>query len=354
MNEQQLAEILQTRANADDELYSPLKLESFTLEPPSEQNEHPGHADARLVLEADARALTLLAEFNAKGTPKSVRNWAAHSNAGASDSSTTRAIVVPYLSDGVVEQLQRFRVSGLDLNGNYYIRTPDFVAIRLDQKNDYPRSRNIRNVYAGKSSLVGRFLLREDKSYEQVQGIHDRIQYLAGMISLSTVSKALTGLAEDLIVDKQRGHIRLLQPRKLLRRLEREYELPSIESAWHFKLPDDREAQEEILGDMIGGIPHWVWSGASSAEFYTAAPPASVRTAYTRNQPDLNEEFSELLDERFYNCVVQQTRDDLVYFAPDGFWANEVETYLQLSQGDKREREIAENVRENILGRFQE
>jgi hypothetical protein len=57
-------------------------------------------------------------------------------------------------------------------------------------------------------------------------------------------------------------------------------------------------------------------------------------------------------DNRFYNCMLHESRDDFVYIGHDGHWASDVQTYLDLTQGDKREREIAQDPQEEILGRF--
>lgn len=41
--------------------------------------------------------------------------------------------------------------------------------------------------------------------------------------------------------------------------------------------------------------------------------------------------------------------DDFIYFDHRGPWASPVETYLALSQLDKREREIAQSIQQNVI-----
>jgi hypothetical protein len=60
--------------------------------------------------------------------------------------------------------------------------------------------------------------------------------------------------------------------------------------------------------------------------------------------PDLKE------TSRFPNIELLETDEDFVYFdVRDKLAASPVQTYLELMQGDKREQETAEQLRETIL-----
>ena len=60
--------------------------------------------------------------------------------------------------------------------------------------------------------------------------------------------------------------------------------------------------------------------------------------------PDLEE------TSRFANIELLETDENFVYFdARDDLVASPVQTYLELMQGDKRERETAEQLRKTIL-----
>jgi hypothetical protein len=76
-------------------------------------------------------------------------------------------------------------------------------------------------------SLAARvFLLRP--RYQAVGEIRDEILSRGGKLALSTVSKVLARMEEDLIVSRDKGGIRLVQPQKLLDVLVRQYEPPKI------------------------------------------------------------------------------------------------------------------------------
>jgi hypothetical protein len=64
--------------------------------------------------------------------------------------------------------------------------------------------------------------------YQAVGEIRDEILSWGGRLALSTVSKVLARMEEDLIVSRDMGGIRLVQPKKLLDALVRQYEPPRI------------------------------------------------------------------------------------------------------------------------------
>ncbi len=259
-------------------------------------------------------------------------------------------LALPYLSSSVADLFEETGLSGLDLNGNYILQTEDFVAIRLDQENQYKESGGIKNVFRGTSSLVCRYLLHEPGPHETVTQIHEGIKDLDGRASLSTVSKVLSTLEEELIIEKG-NRIRLLQPEKLLRNLREEYRRPEPTESVRLDLPKDRRKRKETLIKLLDGAL-WVWDGKTSAERYATTTPSQEDTAYTRELPLDQEQLATFRDERFYNCVLHESPDDILYFGHDGHWASDVQTYLDLMQGDKREQEIAIDIEDRILNRF--
>lgn len=259
-------------------------------------------------------------------------------------------IIVPYISDALGELLMENDISALDLNGNYLILAPEVLAIRLDRPNQYTESREIKKVYSYKSSVVGRFLLRGPDYSGRVGEIHDQITTLGGDISLSTVSKVLSGLSEDLIVEKSRSKgVKLLQPKRLLDNLRSEYREPRVGQTLRIKLPDDEQERRGLL-DRLDDL--WMWTGESSAERYSAAAMTRSRSFFTRDRA-MARKLAEFEDERFYNCIAMQTDDGFVYFDRDEQWASDVETCLALSQLDKRARETADQIAQRILRRFE-
>jgi hypothetical protein len=255
-------------------------------------------------------------------------------------------LAVPYLSKTLYQELEERRISGIDLNGNYCVLTDDLLALRLDRENRYPESRDISGIYSRNSSIVGRLFLVENRSFERVGEIHEEIKSRGGDISLSTVSKVLSGLADDLMIEKQRGNIRVLQPEALLDRLRDGYVEPRLMRTVRLKLP---ALSIEAVSRCFG--PSWVWSGSASATEYAITTRQQQPVVYTKSIDD--DRATEFRDERFFNCVARQTRDSFVFFdARDQHVASPIEAYLVLSRGGKRDREVAEEIRERLLQPF--
>ena len=162
-------------------------------------------------------------------------------------------VLFPYLSEERLEELEREGVSGLDLCGNGVVIVPgEWLVRRTGKPNLYPQSFPIKNVFRGTSSLVARVFLRRP-TYGGVGEIQEEIERLGGTVTLSTVSKVLARLEEELIVGRlsresrgnwvksgpvaiegegarvhPSGEIRLLQAEKLLQRLVENYRPPEV------------------------------------------------------------------------------------------------------------------------------
>jgi hypothetical protein len=79
-----------------------------------------------------------------------------------------------------------------------------------------------------------------------------------------------------------------------------------------------------------------------------------VRYAYTRPLESIPDRLKARENRRFYNCIVQETDTDFVFFGQQDHQADDVQSYLELTnlRGDSRASALAEEYRENILTRF--
>jgi hypothetical protein len=240
----------------------------------------------------------------------------------------------------------------LDLNGNYYIATDNFIAVRLDKKNHYKESNYIKDIYSRNSSIVGRFLLGGNITYPKVSDIYSGIKNLDGKITLSTVSKVLTALQEQLIISKENGEIRLLQPAKLLSNLKTGYRLPVVAKILRVNLPPTKQEAKDILDKYF--FNNWTWSGESSVEFYAATTPTNQFTVYCRNIGIPQDFIVKYVDVRFYNytfCIIPASEEYLLFDSKENT-VSKIQTYLELSQLDKREKEIAKEIEKDIVDEF--
>ena len=314
-------------------------------------------AEATIEARWEGQTVRFMAEIKALATPKSLRQAVAEARCAASPPEAYPMVVVPYLSSGKIEELAAAGVSGLDLCGNGVLVVPGrMLVLRSDQPNRFPQSTTLKNVYRGKNSLVARSFLIQPE-FSQVKGILELLTQRGGNVALSTVSKALKRLEEDLVVSRQGGGIRLLQAERLLDKLADNYDPPNITERYCGKcdLSDSRiiQALASVASDQGGQV---VMSGSASAEKYATMAREPLMSLYTSLPPgELLERSGLAVEEtgRFATLEILQTADARMFFDPrvqDGVRvASPVQAYLELANGDKRQKDAAEQVRRGIL-----
>jgi hypothetical protein len=321
----------------------------------------PSQIDALLEASWKDRSWQFATELMRLATPKILRDATAAIAATAKANRLNPMIVVPYLSTENVTFLEQRGVSGVDLGGNGVVVVPgELLVVRTGNPNRFPRSVSIRNVYAGDSSLVARAFLAKP-AYTTVGEIGKTIVELGGNITLSTVSKVLKALENDLIVSRDKGSIGLLQGDKLLDLLAANYRPPRVRERVVGRIEmGERELQKALVSAARKNTSKLVMAGAASASQYAVLAREPVVTAYCSSPPD---EFLPSLSasvrrtDRFPNLELIQTTDARVYFDTitrgEVPYASPVQAYLELASGDKRQRETAEQVRRFLLGRLQ-
>jgi len=341
------------RLTSRTDLYSPLEIRAVKPRPSTADRGF----DARITLSWGGHIVPFVVKVKARTAPKLVSEavWRLKSCAG--DRKWNLLLVVPFLSKTIVEILEREGMSGLDLNGNYLIHTPEMVAIRLDRRNEFTESQPIKKIFSGGSSLVGRLFLSGPRRFGSVNEVYSSIRELGGSLSLSAVSKVLAGLENELIIEKGRDGISLLQPGKLLQSLEDGYRPPKVTATMKLKLPGTGlSAIQELAKSMPAA--QWVLSGESSAQRHAVTTTAETFIVYATDlePPGLISSLARFEDERFFNVTMKSISDTFPCFdtrTGEGVpWASPVQCYLELSQLGKREREIAATVREAILSKL--
>jgi hypothetical protein len=300
-------------------------------------------------------------ECKAASTPKIIRNALNQLKLTKLPVGFYPLLVVPFLSESQLQELEREKISGIDLSGNGIVIVPGRLSIfRSGQKNRFPSSAPIKNIYRKNSSMVGRMFLSISE-FNSVQKLCDEInkrnplvaQWDRTPMSLATVSKALKTLESDLIIDRARS-IRLLQPEKLLEKLMDNYSKTTITDRVQLKVTGDRTV---ILDNLFmqmcqAGIPVCV-TGLSSVSQYAVMQRGEMISVYCPRIATVLDRVSGNRTDRFPNLELIETPDEPVYFDPfetAGIrWASPVQTYLELMMGDKRDRETAEQVMSYIV-----
>ena len=274
-------------------------------------------------------------------------------------------LVMPFFSDLQLQELEREGISGIDLCGNGVVIVPGmFSVFRNGAKNRFSSSAPIKNIYRKNSSMVGRVFLALPR-YGAVQEICSEINRRNMLVnrwnrrpmSLSTVSKSLKTLEDDLIVERK-DTIRLVQPDKLLEKLSENYVSPKISERVRLKVPGESGTLWELLQKQSQDLNlPLVATGTSSVTQYAVMQRGDVLSFYCPRLEMLLDRLPGSQSDRFPNLELIETEDETVYFDTreegNSWWASPVQVYLELMAGDKRDRETAEQVKSFILKNLQ-
>lgn len=313
--------------------------------------------DAMAEIAWDGIAFTFAVEARVPFNPKAIVDAAQRVILAAKELKVNPLVVTPYLSDQQLRTLESKQVSGIDLCGNCVIVVPERLLIyRTGKPNVYPSGNPIRNVYRGTSSLIARtFLLRPE--YETTQQLLDEVATRGGTATLPTVSKVCSSLEDDLIIErKTQGRttrLSLLQPDKLLSCLVENYEAPAVQKQVTGKSELDEKAFEKLaLQWSRDNQERFVRTGTSSSDRYATIAREPIRRYYCTDVSGIIDRLGNDWREtdRFPTIELLETGDPTVYFdARDTTEASPIQVYLELSAGDKRERETAEQIQLLLL-----
>ena len=323
----------------------------------------------------DDDGATFAIECRRLGTPKEFAGAVLQIQSWNLPKGTYPMLLLPFLKPEQLDELDRLGISGVDLCGNGVITIPGRLKVyRTGQPNRFKSTATIKNVYRGKTSLVAR-IFAEQNSFPSVQSLREAIinrdllaeAGLSKPIGLSTVSKALKTLEQDLIVTRENdGTIGLLQRDLLLDKLQRNDE--PLEGQQPVKLKvktDDLRAWLSFYTKASGQLA--VVNGLSSTSQYAVMQRAEIYRLYTPDPATVanrmtgrseasdvppNENPAEETD-RFENVVLIKSKRPVDYFDVRSGerlpWASPLQTWLELMRGDKRDRETADQVRELLL-----
>jgi len=328
--------------------FPPLSLEVLAVEPRTPV----GLADAMIGLGWSREQFRFVAECKRSWTPKAVAAMAAHAIKMAQPPDTYPLVIVPYLSDERLRQLQAEGVAGIDLCGNGVVVVPgELLVYRTGQPNKFRAEGRIKNVFRGDSSLVARaFLLRP--AFDSLDALRREVVSRGGRVVLSTVSKVCHSLVEQLIVARTGSgraarSFRLLQAEKLLDALAANAVSPDVTRSVRGKA----KLGAEVIRERLTGVAA-VQTGLSSVGSYAVMAKELTREYYCTGLDDTLRALGDAFEqtERFADTVLLETTDATVYFdRRPGLVASPIQVYLELMLGDKRSRETAEQVRKHIL-----
>jgi hypothetical protein len=236
---------------------------------------------------------------------------------------------------------------------------------RTGEPNLFKNSAVIKNVYRNNTSMVAR-LFAAVPEFDSVSAIQNEVNARNPFVQkgrskpmqLGTVSKALKGLTDDLVVDRTEG-IRLLQPEKLLRQLVDNYEPLRGARTRRISIPKTGSKLKEQLRQQLAATTFpVVASGLSSVSRYATMARGEMIQLFTPRIDALQTLLHGKETTAFADVELIETREESIFFdarIEQGFpWASPLQTYLELMAGDKRDRETAEQLEDLLLRKTKE
>jgi hypothetical protein len=296
-----------------------------------------------------------VAEYKSLSTPKAFEDAIRQCQSVRPPPGRRPLVVLPYLRSSQLEQLDRLGLSGLDLCGNGVVVVPgSFRVFRTGAPNRFSSSAPIKNIYRKNTSMVARIFAAQP-AFPNLKAVREAVNArnpfvrsrLRTPMRLGTVSKAIKGLADDLVIERSDG-IRLLQADKLLSLLADNYRSPEPVRTRRLKVP--AASAESWVRERLrdSGTPV-VATGLSSVGKYAAMAREDCISLYCPGLDEVWERLGGIETDRFPNVELIETDEESVYFdsrSDQGFaWASPLQTYLELMTGDNRDQETAEQVK---------
>lgn len=304
-----------------------------------------------------------LVEVKSKSTPQIVHNAihqikSCHEKKG--DPEMHPMIVVPYLSEERLHELEEAGVSGIDLCGNGVINVPNRLYIfRTGQENRYPESRPVSNPFQGKSAMVARVFFEEltfhsEKSkFETLDALQQAIVKGGTKISLSQVSKAVSALEERRLIGSAGRAIYLLDPDRIMEKLAHNWK-PTTTGRVFLRLGE--QCLERLTALNRSPDLRWAITGASSVAHHTPfAQGGAIQVAV----PDVGKAMALLGGTiepipNFADVELLESDEPGFYFENDiderGLrWASLLQTWIELKNGDARQQDAARSIYELII-----
>ena len=349
------ADILNAFRNGTVEL-PPLVIELAEVGLQPEAKRWDPRPDAYVNVLWEERVFHFVAEFKVQTTPKSFREAIEQVRSYAEVTGLHPLVVSPYLAPKRLKELETKCVSGVDLCGNGVVVVPgELLVVRTGSLNQYPADRKIRNIYHGASSLVARVFLARP-SYDSVQEVMNEVTERGGRVSLSTVSKVLKILEEDMVIRRKGRASALLQADELLDRLAVGYKPPQASARKKYRWNAPSNELIDRLGDWNRKL---VLTGAASVERYSVMPREKAVQCYCTSIEPVERGLGRELEEssRFPDLELVETCDPTVFFDSRSDYtvstASPVQCWLELQAGDKRQQDAAAAVRDRILSVLQ-
>lgn len=266
-------------------------------------------------------------------------------------------LVAPYIGTKQAKILADKCISWIDLSGNMSIRVPNRIYIeRTGKPNRFPDTSPIKKIFQGTSSLVIRALLLKSEGFSSLYEMVDFINARNAKITLSTVSKVLKILDEELLINRGKSLISVADQEKLLERLAQGYRNSTERkkrNTYRFVI----ENIQQLSAGVTSQCKDYLAGGFYAAQIKGLAV-TDQKTIFVKDIEQFKRKAEEKLvsvtpDAEFGNVIITETSDPGVWFYPE--WrvidsvVNDIELYLEMMVETPRGPKIAGQLKRRIL-----
>jgi hypothetical protein len=266
-------------------------------------------------------------------------------------------VIAPYIGKRQGRILADRGISWMDISGNMSIRVPNQIYIeRTGQRNRFPDTAPIKKIFQGTSSLVSRALLLKPEGFSSLYEVVDFINERNANITLSTVSKVLKSLEEELLVNRGGSLISVADMEKLLIRLTEGY-INSTERKKSKTYKFAAESSQKLFLSFYERQIEYVACGFYAAQIKGLAVTDQIKIFVKDIEQAKIAAKKDLIritpDAEFGNVNITETKDPGVWFNAHSQTydaiVDDIELYLEMMAETPRGPKIAEQLKQRIL-----
>ena len=317
-----------------------------------------GHPiDGQIEFEHGDDTYALMIEVKSNGAPRFVRSavyqlkgYLAHARPSGQGDSGRRLIpmlVSPYLSPESRSICRNHDVAYLDLVGNAHLAFDNVYIDRAVADRPKSETRSLRSIFTPKSAAILRVLLRDPDRAWRVTGLAE-----AANASLGHVSNVRKALLEREWIEKRDKGIILVQPDALLRTWREDYRQPPHRISG-YTLFHGEQFSKQLSGKLNPEPQHprAIYASSSAAQWFAPFARGGTHSFYAdeRGARMLKEALKLTHAAKGANVILRIPNDeslfeDAVQPVPGIYCASSIITYLDLWNGNDRDREAADHM----------
>ncbi|HUU18731.1 MAG TPA: hypothetical protein VMW72_16395 [Sedimentisphaerales bacterium] len=268
-------------------------------------------------------------------------------------------VIAPYIGKRQGQILADKGISWMDISGNMSIRVSNQIYIeRTGQRNRFPDTAPIKKIFQGTSSLVSRALLLKPEGFSSLYEVVDFINERNANITLSTVSKVLKSLEEELLINRSGPLISVTNIEKLLTRLTEGY-INSTERKKRKTYKFAAESSQKLFFSFYERQIDYVACGFYAAQIKGLAVTDQITIFVTDIEQVKKASWNNCIkitpDAEFGNVSITEVKDPGVWFnVPLPMYnrdvvVDDIELYLEMMVDTPRGPKIAEQLKRRIL-----